>query len=203
MVRVRTLTLRAPAVASRRVSAAHRAGRPTTGLHGQAGARPPRICLRHMRHWIVSTQARTTAVLGLVLLSALPAVRAADWPMWGRTNDRNMYSPDQGLPASFDPGQSKPGSTEVDLATTKNVQWVARLGSQSYGNVVVAQGRVLVGTNNDPPRDPRHPGDRSLQETLRLVFDTAALRSNQSTARRKLALTGLRVHVKSGFLREP
>jgi len=41
-------------------------------------------------------------------------------------------------------------------------KWVARLGSQSYGNAVVAQGRVLVGTNNEPPRDPQHQGDRSI-----------------------------------------
>jgi len=115
-----------------------------------------------MHDWIVATRARTAAVFGLALLSALLPTWAADWPMWGRTNDRNMYSPERGLPASFDPGRSKPGSTEVDLATTKNVKWVARLGSQSYGNVVVAQGRALIGTNNDPPHDPRYPGDRSL-----------------------------------------
>jgi outer membrane protein assembly factor BamB len=39
---------------------------------------------------------------------------------------------------------------------------VAKLGSQSYGNVTVAQGKVFVGTNNENPRDQRHPGDRSI-----------------------------------------
>jgi len=39
---------------------------------------------------------------------------------------------------------------------------VAKLGSQSYGNVTVAQGKVFVGTNNEAPRDPRHAGDRSI-----------------------------------------
>jgi outer membrane protein assembly factor BamB len=73
-----------------------------------------------------------------------------------------MYSPAKGLPDQFVPGKFKPGSDQVDLATTRNVKWVARLGSQSYGNAVVAQGRVLAGTNNDPPRDPRHQGDRSI-----------------------------------------
>jgi outer membrane protein assembly factor BamB len=42
------------------------------------------------------------------------------------------------------------------------VKWVARLGSQSYGNATVAGGKVFVGTNNDHPRDLRHQGDRSI-----------------------------------------
>ena len=100
---------------------------------------------------------------GFILALAMPAL-ADDWPQWGRTPSRNMYSPARGLPDRFEPGKFKPGTDEreVDLATTRNVRWVAKLGSQSYGNVVVAQGRVLVGTNNDPPRDPQHSGDRSL-----------------------------------------
>jgi outer membrane protein assembly factor BamB len=101
-------------------------------------------------------------LLAAALLPVLPVSFAADWPMWGRTNARNMVSPERGLPERFDPGQPKANADDVDLATTKNVKWVARLGSQTYGNVVVAQGRVLIGTNNDPPRDPRFPGDRSL-----------------------------------------
>jgi outer membrane protein assembly factor BamB len=73
-----------------------------------------------------------------------------------------MYSPAKGLPERFEPGKFKPGTEDVDLATTKNVRWVAKLGTQSYGNVTVAQGRVLVGTNNDFPRDSQHQGDRSI-----------------------------------------
>jgi len=70
--------------------------------------------------------------------------------------------PARGLPDAIDPGKYKPGTEEVDMATTKNVKWVARLGTQSYGNVTVAQGRVFVGTNNDNPRDLQHQGDRSI-----------------------------------------
>ena len=73
-----------------------------------------------------------------------------------------MYSPAKALPASFDPGKMKKGTEEIDLNTTKNVKWVAKLGSQSYGNVTIAQGKVFVGTNNESPRDPRHTGDRSI-----------------------------------------
>lgn len=90
------------------------------------------------------------------------AARADDWPQWGRTDDRNMYSPAKGLPDRFEPGQFKAGTEQVDMATTKNVKWVANLGTQSYGNVTVAAGRVFIGTNNDHPRDPQHQGDRGV-----------------------------------------
>src|SRR5712672_736939 len=73
-----------------------------------------------------------------------------DWPMWGGTPDRNMVSNMKGLPA------------EWDVKTKKNVKWVADLGSQSYGNPVVAGGMVFVGTNNENPRDPKQAGDRGV-----------------------------------------
>ncbi|MCX8108677.1 MAG: PQQ-binding-like beta-propeller repeat protein, partial [Verrucomicrobiae bacterium] len=73
-----------------------------------------------------------------------------------------MYSPERNLPARFDPGKFKQGSDEVDLSTAVNLRWVAKLGSQAYGNAVVASGKVLIGTNNDNPRDPQHQGDRSI-----------------------------------------
>ena len=37
--------------------------------------------------------------------------------------------------------------------------WAAKLGSQTYGNPVVAGGRVYVGTNNGNPRDEKYEGD--------------------------------------------
>jgi outer membrane protein assembly factor BamB len=87
---------------------------------------------------------------------------ADDWPQWGRDNSRNMVSPTKGLPDTFDPGKPKPDGSDPDPATTKNIKWVARLGSQAYGNATVAAGRVFVGTNNDPGRDPRIKGDRGI-----------------------------------------
>ena len=73
-----------------------------------------------------------------------------DWPMWGGTPDRNMVSNMKGLPL------------EWDVKTKKNVKWVADLGSQSYGNAVVAGGMVFVGTNNEGMRDPKQAGDRGV-----------------------------------------
>ena len=87
---------------------------------------------------------------------------AADWPVWGRNGNRNLYSPEKGLPASFDPGKFKKGTEEIDMATTKNVRWAAKLGSQAYGNTTVTGGKVFIGTNNETPRDKRHLGDRGI-----------------------------------------
>jgi outer membrane protein assembly factor BamB/WD40 repeat protein/tetratricopeptide (TPR) repeat protein len=89
--------------------------------------------------------------------------KSGDWPSRGGSDPgRNMYSAAIGLPDGFDPGQLIKGTEQVDLSTTRNVRWAAKLGSQSFGNVVVSGGKVFVGTNNHPPRDPRHKGDRSI-----------------------------------------
>ena len=37
------------------------------------------------------------------------------------------------------------------------MKWVAKLGSQTYGNPVSSGGVVLVGTNNEGVRDPKQP----------------------------------------------
>ena len=97
---------------------------------------------------------------GVLLANELSAT---DWPQWGGNDPgRNMYSPAKGIPSQFDPGKPKKGTEDIDLSTTKNVKWVAKLGSQSYGNVTIAGGKVFVGTNNESPRDPKHTGDRSI-----------------------------------------
>ncbi len=70
--------------------------------------------------------------------------------MWGGTPQRNMASVMKGLPISW------------DVATRKNVKWKADLGDQSYGNPVIADGKVFVGTNNANPRNPEIQGDRGI-----------------------------------------
>jgi outer membrane protein assembly factor BamB len=73
---------------------------------------------------------------------------------------RNMASPSTGIPTDIVAGKFKGNTEEIDMATTKNIKWIAKLGSQAYGNPTVANGKVYVGTNNDTPRDPRFKGDR-------------------------------------------
>ncbi|MCS7024487.1 MAG: PQQ-binding-like beta-propeller repeat protein [Bryobacteraceae bacterium] len=78
-----------------------------------------------------------------------------DWPMWGGTPDRNMVSNAKGI------------VTRWDVAKKENVKWVAALGSQTYGNPVVAGGQVYVGTNNEGLRDPKQGGDRGVLMAFR------------------------------------
>jgi outer membrane protein assembly factor BamB len=88
---------------------------------------------------------------------------AADYPQYGRDHSRNMVSPEKGLPFAAEVGKPKEGASgEIDPATTKNIKWSVRLGTQSYGNPTVAGGRVLVGTNNGNPRDSKYQGDYGI-----------------------------------------
>ena len=91
-------------------------------------------------------------LLGLASVPVLPKAdsNGSDWPMWGGTPSRNMVSSVTGLPESWDP------------ASGTNVKWTADLGSQTYGNPVVAGGKVFVGTNNESLRDPEQGGDRGV-----------------------------------------
>lgn len=92
-----------------------------------------------------------------VIVIALFAVSlpAADWPQWGGADARNMVSAERHLPDRFEPGEKDPKTSVIDMATTRNVRWLARLGTQTYGNVTVSQGRVLIGTNDASLDDPR------------------------------------------------
>ena len=77
---------------------------------------------------------------------------SGDWPMWGGTPHRNMVSSMTGADLSF--------KAATDPANGKNILWTATLGSQTYGNPVVANGKVFVGTNNGGEYREKHKGDR-------------------------------------------
>jgi outer membrane protein assembly factor BamB len=106
------------------------------------------------RALVVSVVAVFAGAAGVVRMSASDP-GTGDWPMWGGSPDRNMVSNMKGLP------------TDWDVKTKKNVKWVAALGSQSYGNPIVAGGMVFVGTNNEGLRDPNQAGDRGVLMAFR------------------------------------
>src|SRR5512141_3354273 len=84
-----------------------------------------------------------TAIISLPLISQ-------DWPMWGGTPQRNMISSMKNLPEFW------------DVKGGKNIKWKAQIGSTSYGNPVVAGGRIFLGTNNGNPRNPAIQGDKGV-----------------------------------------
>ncbi len=70
--------------------------------------------------------------------------------MWGGTPQRNMVSSLKNLPTSW------------DIKTKNNIKWKVDIGTTSYGNPVVADGKVFLGTNNDNPRNPEITGDKGI-----------------------------------------
>ncbi|MEM7307792.1 MAG: PQQ-binding-like beta-propeller repeat protein [Planctomycetota bacterium] len=129
----------------------------------------------HLRIPPYVAAAALAAALSPSVAALSPSVAAQDWPMWGRDASRNMTTEVSGLPGNFVAGDFIGATDEIDPTTTQNVKWIAKLGSQSYGNPTVADGRVYVGTNNDVPRDERFEGDRSCvycldEETGELIW---------------------------------
>ena len=73
-----------------------------------------------------------------------------DWPMWAGWPGRNNTPHGENIP------------TEWDVDSGQNIKWSAGLGSQTYGNPVVANGKVYVGTNNGAGYIKRYPSDIDL-----------------------------------------
>ncbi len=93
------------------------------------------------------------SLLALAVLCSFPVatiVFAADRPQWGQQYSRNMVSDETNLPVTFDP------------ETGENVRWTAALGTETNSTPVIAGGKVIIGTNNGQPRDPRHDGNRGV-----------------------------------------
>ena len=83
---------------------------------------------------------------GVLLAAGAGAVSGKDWPEWCGQPSRNMAAKsDQRLPDWADCGVDNDAG-EVDLQSTKNVKWVAKLGRRTTGSPVVSGGRVFIGT---------------------------------------------------------
>jgi outer membrane protein assembly factor BamB len=113
--------------------------------------------------------ASSALLAGIVTAAGLTPVFAQDWPRWGGNDPgRNMYAPTaKNLPDHFLKEKDgkvtfKAGTEDIDFSGAPNIKWVANLGSQAFGNVVVSGGKIFIGTNNEHPRDPQHQGDKSI-----------------------------------------
>jgi len=110
-------------------------------------------------------------LLSLTILLTAPAVTAAEWNQWGGSPQRNNTPVAENLPVEWEPGEFDFDTGVWDPASSENVLWVAPLGSQSYGNPVVAGGKVFVGTNNGKGWLDRYPAATDLG--CLLAFDVA------------------------------
>lgn len=113
-----------------------------------ATAMPPRCSSVFRRRTVL-------ACASWLALAATLFVRAGDHPQFGTAWSRNMVSDERPLPAGFDP------------QTGEHVVWSVPLGTETHSTPVISGGRILVGTNNGQPRDPRHAGDRGVLMCLR------------------------------------
>ena len=84
-----------------------------------------------------------------------------DWPMWGGTPSRNNVPVASGIPTSWNIGEFDDDDNWI-AGSGKNIKWVSAVGSQTYGNPVVADGRVYVGTNNGHGYLERYPAKVDL-----------------------------------------
>ncbi|MFM7076708.1 MAG: PQQ-binding-like beta-propeller repeat protein [Planctomycetaceae bacterium] len=112
----------------------------------------------------------TAAVVALAAVAHQSPAEQGDWNQWGGSPARNN-TPDTGpLPTDWDPGQfdAKTGAWKPE--TSRNVAWVAQLGSQTYGNPVIAGGKAFVGTNNGKGWLERYPS--SVDLGCLLAFNT-------------------------------
>jgi hypothetical protein len=73
-----------------------------------------------------------------------------DWPQWGGWSGKNNTPNGKNIPIEWD----------IDDGT--NIKWSAKLGSQTYGNPVIANGKVYVGTNNGAGHLKRYPSNVDL-----------------------------------------
>ncbi len=72
-------------------------------------------------------------------------VGSKDWPQWCGSGERNNTPSGENIPL------------EWNIKTGKNIRWSMKLGSETYGNPVVANGKVYVGTNNGAGYLSRYP----------------------------------------------
>jgi outer membrane protein assembly factor BamB len=89
-------------------------------------------------------------------------VPSKEWTQWGGTPQRNnvpagVNIPDEWLIGDFD---LRTGAWKRE--GSKNIKWVGKLGSQTYGNPVIADGKAFVGTNNAGGWIERYPPDVDL-----------------------------------------
>ena len=140
------------------------------------------------------TKLSTSLCFATFLFIASSLVSAEDltkeWAQWGGDSKRNNTPVAENIPTEWEVGDFDPETGEWDSSEAKNIKWVARLGSQSYGNPVVAGDKIYVGTNNNGGWLERYPTDVDLGVLLAFDRETGEFRWQHSSPKLK---TG-RVH---------
>ena len=89
-------------------------------------------------------------------------VQKHDWPQLGGSSFRNNTPAGKSIPTHWNSGKFDRRTGKWDAKPGINIKWVRRLGSQTYGNPVVANGKIYVGTNNAAGYLKRYPSKVDL-----------------------------------------
>jgi len=103
---------------------------------------------------------------------AVPATRTLDWPQWGGDAAHNNTPIGHNIPTEWEIGSFDYRTGAWDSSDAKNIKWVARLGSQSYGNAVISDGKIYIGTNNSGSWLDRYPSKFDLGCLLCFELET-------------------------------
>ncbi|MEM9187409.1 MAG: PQQ-binding-like beta-propeller repeat protein [Planctomycetota bacterium] len=95
-------------------------------------------------------------------LPAGAAVITKEWTQWAGSPSRNNTPVGVGIPSEWNVGEFDFRTGEWDPTNAKNIKWVARVGSQTYGNTVIAGGKAFIGTNNSGGWIERYPAEVDL-----------------------------------------
>jgi outer membrane protein assembly factor BamB/beta-lactamase regulating signal transducer with metallopeptidase domain len=154
-------------------------------LFAQPGVRPVDITTRRLQHimqrdhsfhrrtpiWCWVTVALAAALLlpgGALIIelhanasdttqTALVAEPTSDWPQYGGSPSRNNVARDRNLPTTW------------NLETGENIKWTAQLGTSVYSSPIIADGKVLIGSNNGAEYSERLP--KNVDASCLLCFD--------------------------------
>lgn len=103
----------------------------------------------------------STQEVALFVAGEAAKVGPGDWAMWGGSPSRNNVPDAKNIPSEWNIGEfDDDGNWVKDDAV--NIKWVSPVGSQTYGNPVVANGKVYVGTNNGSGYIKRYPPNVDL-----------------------------------------
>ncbi|HEX3997988.1 MAG TPA: PQQ-binding-like beta-propeller repeat protein [Pirellulales bacterium] len=84
-------------------------------------------------------------------------IKSGDWNQWGGSSIRDNTPTGKNIPTDWNVGSFDDQTGAWKKEGAKNIRWAARLGSQSYGNPIVANGKVFIGTNNGSGYLKRYP----------------------------------------------
>ncbi len=130
---------------------------------------------------------RVAHLLALFIALSVLVTRcaAADWPQWGGSPARNNTPEGKNIPVEWNVGKFEPNSGRWLSESARNIRWVARLGSTTYGSPVVAGGKVFCATNNGAGWLKRYPATVDLG--CLLCFGEREGRFGWQLSREKLA----------------